>query len=505
MVKCSICKEIGHRADNRKFHPLVKEVEPVVTPLRNEIVLAEKVDSVTTFTTFAEYIGPEKIKARGFWKKDKKLRRENILLWVRWFELKFNILPHEKEKWYSITGKIINDNGGSGFFTAKAENSFKESVVTFMKFIYPDYPWKPYRFTQPPQGFWKNRENREQWFKDLCEVLEIRSDNDYYRLTSSVLEDSPVKSGPLNSYYNCSIVEMMKDLRPDFECFPWKFDGQVPKNYWNEHENVMFWFHTEVVVKNNLFTSSGDIDFERFYELTCKKLHSAYGQGVIVHKFNGSLLELLHYLFPSYNWQFWKFVSAPNNAWDNLENIKKYFNEELNIKALDELYDYTLSDMPSSLFKYDTLFDLCKLLYPHHEWKRDRFQIWGFSRKACRFMDRLSGTLSQAICHGLNGKEYKIPGTNFKADGYLEIDSKKYIIEYHGCYFHGCTECYADEARHSLSQNGKTHDENLFRTNERTSYLRELGYLVLEMWECKEACDLREWWDSELLKNTHVE
>ncbi len=35
--------------------------------------------------------------------------------------------------------------------------------------------------------------------------------------------------------------------------------------------------------------------------------------------------------------------------------------------------------------------------------------------------------------------EFKIPGPKkYRADGYLEIDGRRVIFKFNGCYFHGC-------------------------------------------------------------------
>ena len=43
------------------------------------------------------------------------------------------------------------------------------------------------------------------------------------------------------------------------------------------------------------------------------------------------------------------------------------------------------------------------------------------------------------IIHGWNSEEKKIG--DFFVDGYCEVDDKRYVLEFDGCYWHGCRDC----------------------------------------------------------------
>lgn len=68
----------------------------------------------------------------------------------------------------------------------------------------------------------------------------------------------------------------------------------------------------------------------------------------------------------------------------------------------------------------------------------------------------------------------------------IECFSEKNIIyQFHGCQFHGCKHCYPLRRDDSSRGVGKTsYDEKFKKTEETTKYLRDLGYEVVEMWEC---------------------
>lgn len=78
--------------------------------------------------------------------------------------------------------------------------------------------------------------------------------------------------------------------------------------------------------------------------------------------------------------------------------------------------------------------------------------------------------------------ESPIKGKYYDADGYYEL--LKIIFEFHGCWFHGCETCFPNrKSMNTLIK--KTYEELFNKTKERTSFLREKGYTVIEIWECE--------------------
>jgi len=123
----------------------------------------------------------------------------------------------------------------------------------------------------------------------------------------------------------------------------------------------------------------------------------------------------------------------------------------------------------------------------------------GSSKAACVFLDTLSTSIDTYVRHQLNNidGEYKITGTQKRADGYIEIYKQFHniIVEYHGCYWHGCTRCHPNKIIRSHSS------IDLYkRTLERTDFLRAKGYIVVEIWECdaKRIQNFVEWFENSL-------
>jgi 5S rRNA maturation endonuclease (ribonuclease M5) len=108
------------------------------------------------------------------------------------------------------------------------------------------------------------------------------------------------------------------------------------------------------------------------------------------------------------------------------------------------------------------------------------FQKGGYSQKAIRWLNAISQTENIYIQHAENIGEYKIPNTNYKADGFCEKTNT--IYEYMGCVWHGCKLCLnPDEYNHPHLY---IKNKNIYYK----SYLRiikliELGFNVEIIWE----------------------
>jgi hypothetical protein len=78
--------------------------------------------------------------------------------------------------------------------------------------------------------------------------------------------------------------------------------------------------------------------------------------------------------------------------------------------------------------------------------------------------------------------EYSIPNTKFQADGF--DSSTNTIIEFHGCFWHGCNKCYLSKENEMNPRSKKTFGELYKKTCTRTEILKKHGFNVKEVWEC---------------------
>lgn len=83
------------------------------------------------------------------------------------------------------------------------------------------------------------------------------------------------------------------------------------------------------------------------------------------------------------------------------------------------------------------------------------------------------------IQHAGNGAEYRIPGTNWVADGYCAEINTLYFL--YSCDWHGCPDCEGDNY---LPLVGKNAEDASLTVYERERILEDAGYKVVSEWQC---------------------
>ncbi|XP_018570577.2 uncharacterized protein LOC108910461 [Anoplophora glabripennis] len=86
------------------------------------------------------------------------------------------------------------------------------------------------------------------------------------------------------------------------------------------------------------------------------------------------------------------------------------------------------------------------------------------------------------IQHAAKQQEATIHGV--KVDGFCSETEE--VFEFHGCYYHGCPSCFKCNRGEPLQDNpAETMDLRHESTISKTDRLKNLGYEVIEMWECQ--------------------
>ena len=104
-------------------------------------------------------------------------------------------------------------------------------------------------------------------------------------------------------------------------------------------------------------------------------------------------------------------------------------------------------------------------------------QAQPYGQMAAQWLTSVSFTTGHTIRHQSNGREKRVG--NLLVDGWCAETRTAY--QFHGCYFHGCTNCYEPQETNTL--NGKTMATLLEDTKKNTAYLLRHVHVV-EMWEC---------------------
>lgn len=137
-----------------------------------------------------------------------------------------------------------------------------------------------------------------------------------------------------------------------------------------------------------------------------------------------------------------------------------------------------------------TIASACNLVYRRNFLEPNKISIipkWGYrfkdnqSKIAIHWLLWLESQRKIKIKHAGVGREVKILGQ--KVDGYCEETNQ--IFEFHGCYYHGHTECFIHNRDKPINKNSTdTLNSRLAATRNKTERLRKANYEVIEEWEC---------------------
>ena len=105
-------------------------------------------------------------------------------------------------------------------------------------------------------------------------------------------------------------------------------------------------------------------------------------------------------------------------------------------------------------------------------------QAQPYGQMAAQWLTSVSSRSGRIIRHQSNGREKRVG--KLLVDGWCTVTRTAY--QFHGCYFHGCSNCYGPQDTNAL--NGKTMARLLEETKKNTAYLRRHVHVV-EMWECQ--------------------
>ena len=89
------------------------------------------------------------------------------------------------------------------------------------------------------------------------------------------------------------------------------------------------------------------------------------------------------------------------------------------------------------------------------------------------------------VQHARNKGEFRIPNTNYTADGYDEVT--KTVYEFQGCFWHGCRSCYPNRSETHRRLEDRTMEDVYICMQRKVFDLASRGYNVKQMWECQWA------------------
>ena len=116
------------------------------------------------------------------------------------------------------------------------------------------------------------------------------------------------------------------------------------------------------------------------------------------------------------------------------------------------------------------------------EWIKWIEKEWNDEGKPIRIQHARNKGEKSITCEG------KTKSIRYRVDGYFEHQGKKYVCEYYGCNFHGCTSCYPRDRETTMNDN-KSMAQRYRETLLKEKRLQNLGYIVLTKWSCQFAKD----------------
>ena len=63
---------------------------------------------------------------------------------------------------------------------------YNNSYINLITSFYPNYQWLPWKFSQIPKGFWNDENNVKNYMNWLSEKLNIKTMEDWYKVTKQV-------------------------------------------------------------------------------------------------------------------------------------------------------------------------------------------------------------------------------------------------------------------------------------------------------------------------------
>jgi len=383
-------------------------------------------------------------------------------------------LGYEKlEDWYQISSQQISQNYGSGLI-----KYYQGSPSLFLKSVFNEYNWLEWKFKQTSQYFWKNIENHKQYANWLGKKLGYEKLEDWYQISSQQISQN--YGGGLSKYYNGSSFNFLKLMFPEYQWLGWKFNTS-PYHFWNieTEKQYAIWLGKKLGYKN----------FADWYNITRNLIIDNCGGGYILTKYNGSPSKFVIAIFIEYDWLEWKFLVTQSHFWKNIQKQIKYANwleKKLGYKNMEDWYNIRVElfkkNYGSSLilnYYNGSCYDFLKVIFPKYNWIKSKFPK-KYSIDQIEWLEYIKISTPD-ICHILNNSEgeFKIPNSNYKADGY----SKMYncIYEYQGDFWHGNPTTFNSSDINPIVK--KTYGELYDNTLKKKYFCEKEGFVFKQIWE----------------------
>lgn len=268
--------------------------------------------------------------------------------------------------WKNVLGSDIRKYGGGGLL-----DLFKGSVFALLNDAFPEQEMEEGTVRRSvPRGYWKKKENREKFLKELAKSLDIRSDKDWQRVTSGQIK--AMGGTGLLYRYKDSVSALLEDTLDEVDhdvCRP-----RVTPSHWDSKEACVR-FLDRVKEEFNITCMS---DWAR---VTNDNIRIAGGYGLIVKY--GSLFKALDEVYrdhlgpedcdilvpilrPRVKSAFWM------NP-DNVVSFTRYLEGALQIKQPEDWFRVSTAELAAcragGMLRAVPLVSALRLSYPDVKWE----------------------------------------------------------------------------------------------------------------------------------------
>jgi hypothetical protein len=111
----------------------------------------------------------------GLWNNQIKCKEH-----IHWLENQLGI--QRLEDWYTKTSREIIQHGGGGLL------KYFGSIQSALKFSYPEFEWKPWKFNKTPNAYWNNEIHVKDCVDWLSQQFFVKSLDDWYRISAQQMK-----------------------------------------------------------------------------------------------------------------------------------------------------------------------------------------------------------------------------------------------------------------------------------------------------------------------------
>ena len=246
----------------------------------------------------------------SFW--NESANRRNFFEWI-----KQDLSIQTDIDWYKLNPLQVSMKGGSGILQMK---EYGGSLIMALRDTFPHFPFSLLIGERLSI-------QRRMFFDWIHSDLQLENMECWYKVTREDIERRISKEFLLDNYEG-NLSKALEEIYPEIEWKLWRFQEELPKNFWNHIKNQMEFF--DWVAKELHLKKWTD-----WYKVKTSDIKRLGGGILMSTHYQDSLVDALKKIYPIHPWQRGKieieFESASEEFWKDQANVRSFF-EWLNIE-----------------------------------------------------------------------------------------------------------------------------------------------------------------------------